>query len=478
MFSEIVQDFARRMESRLAEITEEFLRKKDFSGVEAAMNEECARLNAELQQAILQTLLNDAIFLSLLKVYAGTRGMKYNGHSELWLTLSNGRRIRICSPYFIKAKPHSRRTKRGRNGTGSHVGLEILGFLGQVSPGFLSDVVQMALLCPSYDVACTILKGRGINLDVKALRRLCQVSGNPDRLLRGRIALDGQERLRGYTLVISIDGGRVRERKRKRGRKSKHLKRQGYHAEWREPKLFTIYLTDAEGKVIKEFKPLIDATMGDCEAMFVLLEDYLKNLELEQLDRIVFCGDGAPWIWNGVEALSTRMGFDENLVIQVLDYTHAKQNLEDIIELVPTDKQPRVRKKWVDLLWNGQMDALELSIRNTVTGKANQEKAMKKFTGFFAVNRQRMRYAWFKAHGLPCGSGHVESAIRRVINLRLKAPGTFWLKEMVECFLFLRSQLLSGRWGIFMTNLTGLARQAFMQVFVTKDAQAAPPKAA
>ncbi|CAK0774583.1 hypothetical protein CCP4SC76_5890008 [Gammaproteobacteria bacterium] len=71
----------------------------------------------------------------------------------------------------------------------------------------------------------------------------------------------------------------------------------------------------------------------------------------------------------------------------------------------------------------------------------------------------------------------MESAIRRVINLRLKAPGTFWLKEMVECFLFLRSQLLSGRWGIFMTNLTSLARQAFMQLFVTKDAQAAPPKA-
>ncbi|CAK0772574.1 hypothetical protein CCP4SC76_5580019 [Gammaproteobacteria bacterium] len=48
---------------------------------------------------------------------------------------------------------------------------------------------------------------------------------------------------------------------------------------------------------------------------------------------------------------------------------------------------------------------------------------------------------------------HVESAIRRVINLRLKAPGTFWLKKMVECFLFLRSQLISGRWEIFMATL-------------------------
>jgi hypothetical protein len=37
---------------------------------------------------------------------------------------------------------------------------------------------------------------------------------------------------------------------------------------------------------------------------------------------------------------------------------------------------------------------------------------------------------------------------------RLKAPGTFWTKKMGECFLFLRSQLLSGRWEAMLDNLT------------------------
>jgi hypothetical protein len=55
----------------------------------------------------------------------------------------------------------------------------------------------------------------------------------------------------------------------------------------------------------------------------------------------------------------------------------------------------------------------------------------------------------------------VESAIRRVINLRLKAPGTFWTAEMGECFLFLRSQLLSGRWEVMLNNLT---RQTATQI--------------
>ena len=69
------------------------------------------------------------------------------------------------------------------------------------------------------------------------------------------------------------------------------------------------------------------------------------------------------------------------------------------------------------------------------------------------------------------------SAIRRVVNLRLKAPGTFWLKEMAECFLFLRSQLLSGRWNIFtcaelsrsMGNLTALKRRAFWPVYAANQ---------
>jgi hypothetical protein len=60
------------------------------------------------------------------------------------------------------------------------------------------------------------------------------------------------------------------------------------------------------------------------------------------------------------------------------------------------------------------------------------------------------------------GSGSLESAIRRVINLRLKAAGTFWTKEMGECFLFLRSQLLSERWEVILDNLTQQPQSSFI----------------
>jgi len=95
---------------------------------------------------------------------------------------------------------------------------------------------------------------------------------------------------------------------------------------------------------------------------------------------------------------------------------------------------------------------LKQEISKVLTGQ-KLEQALKKWQNYFARHEKRMTYEQFKANHIPCGSGAVESAIRRVINLRLKAAGTFWTKEMAECFLWLRSQLVSGRWHIVMKNI-------------------------
>jgi hypothetical protein len=122
-------------------------------------------------------------------------------------------------------------------------------------------------------------------------------------------------------------------------------------------------------------------------------------------------------------------------------------------------------------LWNGQLDAIEASIKKRVAGKDKQAQASNKFTNHFVGNGRRMQYANFRSQGLPTGSGHVESAARRVINLRLKAPGTFWLKGMAECFLFLRPQAILGRREIFMKNLTSQTRRAFQACIMAEASQ-------
>jgi hypothetical protein len=255
--------------------------------------------------------------------------------------------------------------------------------------------------------------------------------------------------------VIGIDGGRLRERRPKRGRKKAGQKRQGYHSDWREPKLFTIYVTDGAGEIVREVPPFYDATLGDHEAMCAVLERYLRELDLSAVTRVVFCGDGAPWIWADVEALIERLGLESSCTHQVLDYTHAKQNLHQILAWLPKRlRTPQVERQWKALLWRGDIAGLGQAIEQTFVSKRGQKKALAKWQRYFAANAHRMQDEGFERQGLPCGSGSVESAIRRVINLPLKAPGTFWTEAMAECFLFLRAQLVSGRWGVMLANLT------------------------
>src|SRR5437773_10024834 len=56
-----------------------------------------------------------------------------------------------------------------------------------------------------------------------------------------------------------------------------------------------------------------------------------------------------------------------------------------------------------------------------------------------------MQYAAFCAAKVPTGSGAIESAVRRVINMRMKSNGMFWLEVNAEGMLLLRSYLKADR---------------------------------
>ena len=57
-----------------------------------------------------------------------------------------------------------------------------------------------------------------------------------------------------------------------------------------------------------------------------------------------------------------------------------------------------------------------------------------------------MNYGMYRLMGLPLGSGAIESAIRRVVNLRMKSNGIFWRIDRAEEMLMLRATVLSDRW--------------------------------
>jgi hypothetical protein len=452
MSGTILQDFEREVKGKIEQLKEELKETFDFSAIEQTLSEMLNELLAALLEKMITEFLAERSILDRLKEMGGRLGMRFKEYRSLELRLSNGQSITVQTPYFIKTPPKDkrRRKKRGPNGRGAHLGLNILGFMGHCSPQLVSEVVKLALLSPSFAIAREMLAGRGIVMDVKTMRRLCGELGESGLQFRGEISLAGTEALAGHTVVVGIDGGRLRERRKKPGCKKKGQKRQGYYTEWKEPKLFTIYVLDAQGEPVEEFAPLHDATLGNHQEIFALLAQYLKAMDLSEVARIVFCGDGASWIWGGVEKLCQKMGWPEELIDQVLDYTHAKQNLQEIIDLAPekTRQKGKLERKWKNLLWNGDIQGLHQEMCRLLKGQ-KKKQALKKWRCYFEQNEKRMQYETFKEKHIPCGSGCVESAIRRVINLRLKSAGSFWTSEMAEYFLFLRSQLISGRWNVF-----------------------------
>jgi hypothetical protein len=453
MLGTSVDEWAKEVKEKLDGFVQELMTDCDFNRIEGALQEMVTTLVDSLLQTVLNAALTDAGFLLTLKQFGTSLGFQFKGYRDVSVYVYTGSRIRVKSPYFVCIGKKRGRKKRGPNGRGKHVGLEVFGFIERGSRQFVSEIVQLALLCPSFQVAREVLCQRAIVLNVKTIRRFCRALGQRGLEQRGAISVEANDPMDGHTLVIGVDGGRIRERRPKRGPKKHGQRRQGYHTDWREPKLVTVYLHDADGKLVKTFAPIHDATLGNDDRVFALLESYLRNMDLNAVERIVFTGDGAPWIWTRGERLIVRLGLYSDRVFQVIDYAHATQNLYEIVELVGSKHRQRLFKKWKAFLCRGDIDGLGEAIRKVLSGR-KLKRALKKWKSYFQKNALRMQYQFFRDNSLPCGSGHVESAIRRVINLRLKAPGTFWTRDMAECFLFLRSQLISGRWTIFMQNVS------------------------
>ena len=323
-----------------------------------------------------------------------------------------------------------------------------------------SSAVQAALLCPSFEVAERTLHSFGIEMNIKTIRRLCLSMGGQAINHRHHIALSDADTVENRTLFICIDGGRLRERKAKRGRRPAGQKRQGYHTDWREPTQIVIQWLNANGEKCKHTVPLYDATMADTDDTFQVLEGYLRQIEASKADLVVFCADGARRYWNRFSLLAEKLKIDA--YFEIIDYTHAKQNLNLVAGHLPqklgTKKLAEIAKDWKDLLWQGKLDQIRDQIRQFIRSSRKRNKALKKFKDYFLDNYRRMQYAAFRHPNLPTGSGCVESAIRRVINLRLKSPGIFWKRDTAEVMLFLRSTQLCGRWNIMLNNLLALKR--------------------
>jgi hypothetical protein len=248
--------------------------------------------------------------------------------------------------------------------------------------------------------------------------------------------------------VISTDGGRIRIRKNKRGPKTKKG-RNRYSTDWREPKLLIIYVVNEEGRMFRKFCPFIDGTMKGPDAVFTLLRFYLSKLKLSMADRVLFVADGARWIWRRVPQLLQDLAVNPKRAYELVDFYHAVEHLGRVAASRKS-WSPGERNKWVKkhkkLLKAGKIQQVIDAIKLLCRGRTSKE--FRRERDYFLRNQHRMNYHTVAQMGLPIGSGAMESAIRRVVNLRLKGAAIYWHAATAEAMLMLRSYFKAGRWNL------------------------------
>jgi hypothetical protein len=383
--------------------------------------------------------------------------LRDKGKETVRLRTALGGEVEVRVSYFAR-KGRGRRRKRN---AGAYLGLLWLGIHDRCTPGLAAEVSLLAAMLGSLKEATEVLAERGVVLDVKGVRQIAYRFAKRARVAQRLEGLEFEQGVRGRRVAVSIDGGRTRLREKKRGPKTAKG-RNRYHGAWREPKLFIVYVVDAEGKLERSFLPVLDGLIDKPDALFKLLQGYLQQLGLVGADQVLFIADGAPWIWNRVPALVQALGLKPHQVHELIDFYHAVEHLGKVAALRKswTAKQ---RKRWVNRqrkrLLQGQVEKVVAGVRAICRGR--NSKAIRTQREYFVKNAARMLYDRVRALKLPIGSGCVESAIRRVINLRLKGPCIFWCRANAEAILLLRCYWKAGRWNMLKKQANSVVPEAY-----------------
>ncbi len=95
--------------------------------------------------------------------------------------------------------------------------------------------------------------------------------------------------LKDQRVVICAEVRRSKIRREKKGKRNPKTNRRGFHGEWVEPKLLTIYTVDEKGKKMKtgEIPITNDGTYGDFKDFLYILEMYLVSLGISQAKQVL-----------------------------------------------------------------------------------------------------------------------------------------------------------------------------------------------
>jgi len=304
-----------------------------------------------------------------------------------------------------------------------------LGTDGDVATVGLQELTVLAGVVAPYEEASSMLsKFAGLSVSGTRIQTRSVEEGEAVRERRRSIETE----VCGDAVCVAIDGGMIHVDNR-----------------WQEVKLGVIYGEDSRVEVSSNRRTLISrdvvAVRGGPEDLSAVIESRF-SCDLGRLDVVVL-GDGAKWIWNLAEDLFPSR-------IEILDYYHAAEHLS-LCALTLFGEDSSETERWVEEQKERLLDdkvevvkeALKWLRQRYRTGP--RRKAIDDLSGYLENNAHRMLYKTFIEAGHPIGSGPVESAVKHVVQCRMKRPGTHWRARGADAMLPLRCLYRSsGQWDL------------------------------
>jgi hypothetical protein len=287
------------------------------------------------------------------------------------------------------------------------------------------------VLEPYAPAAETLLQEiAGVSVSGTKLHAMCDAAGTVAERLMAAGGLGHCRRLRAdEVLVLEVDGGMV------------HV-----DGEWREAKVGITYPT-ARGQVAGEDRVALPerrcvgviGTPADLkERLYQMVAPWLPTHadgSPQIAGRLLVLADGAPWIHNLVQEIFPG-------ATMLLDWYHAVEHVDGALkEAVPEGRRAWYRARWLNAMMAGRSgEVLRWIARQSMKAEAGSkgQTALADLHRYLADRKDLLRYAWARAEGLPIGSGAAESAIKNVVQLRMKRPGMRWTERGAARMLALR----------------------------------------
>ena len=238
---------------------------------------------------------------------------------------------------------------------------------------------------------------------------------------------------------------KIREKRRKRGRRSKPLPRAkaGADQAYKEFRIANFYNESMEHRYV-------GVTRGDHEAAGRLMQRMACQLELSKAEEKVANIDGGPWIRNQIEfyGLVDAIG---------LDFYHLRENLQKSRRIVFGEDSSE-GKTWLDGAmhtfrhdgYNAAWDQL-VPWRSSLRAPSKRKEA-NRLMNYVAERQPMIRYPEFRRRGWQIGSGPTESECKTTTD-RVKGHGRRWDGDNAEAMIALACLDDSRMWQTYWSNL-------------------------